>query len=29
MPGMGTYLFDSVRSELQSRAGWVLPKIAE
>jgi len=29
MPGMGTYLFDFVRSELQSRAGWVLPKIAE
>jgi hypothetical protein len=29
MPGMGTYLFDFVRSELLSRAGWVLPKIAQ
>ena len=29
MPGIGTYLFDFVRSELQSRAGWVLPKIAQ
>ena len=28
MPGMGTYLFDSVRSDLQSRAGFILPKIA-
>ena len=29
MPGIGTYLFDFVRSELMSRAGWVLPKIAQ
>lgn len=29
MPGIGTYLFDHVRSELQSRAGWILPKIAQ
>jgi tetratricopeptide (TPR) repeat protein len=29
MPGMGTYLFDSIRSELQSRAGLILPEIAQ
>lgn len=29
MPGIGTYLFDNVRSDLQSRAGWVLPEIAQ
>lgn len=29
MPGIGTYLFDFVRSKVQSEAGWVLPDIAE
>lgn len=29
MPGVGTYLFDNVRSELLSKAGWILPKIAQ
>ena len=28
MPGMGTYLFDSVKTDLQSRAGLILPEIA-
>ncbi|KAF2871072.1 hypothetical protein BDV95DRAFT_53848 [Massariosphaeria phaeospora] len=28
IPGIGTYLFHYVTSELQSRAGWTLPKIA-
>ncbi len=29
MPGIGTYLFDNVKLELLSRAGWTLPKIAQ
>jgi hypothetical protein len=29
MPGVRTYLFDNVRSELLSKAGWILPKIAQ
>ena len=29
MPGMGTYLFNSIRSELRSRAGLVLAEIAQ
>ncbi|ORY02130.1 hypothetical protein BCR34DRAFT_667768 [Clohesyomyces aquaticus] len=28
IPGIGTYLFNSVTSDLWSRAGWSLPKIA-
>ena len=27
MPGLGTYLFDYVRSELESLAGLVFPKM--
>jgi hypothetical protein len=29
IPGVGTYLFDSVRLQRESMAGWVLPGIVE
>ncbi len=29
IPGVGTYLFDFVRQELRSRAGWILSNIAQ
>ncbi|MCJ1423578.1 hypothetical protein MMC29_001462 [Sticta canariensis] len=29
IPGIGTYLFDFVKSDLLSRAGWILQKIAQ
>ena len=29
MPGIGTYLFDAVRSGLQSRVGFILPEICQ
>lgn len=27
IPGVGTYLFDTVRSDLQSKTGWIVPDI--